>query len=86
MSDSANVRADFRPHAAAVGWPGSFHAFRHFEATVSLSALPTAVVSKQLGHKRTSLTTSVYGHLLPDDTAQVAALMSGLVSESRAQK
>ncbi|MFN8158416.1 MAG: site-specific integrase [Candidatus Nanopelagicales bacterium] len=84
--DSSNVRADFRPVAASVGWPGSFHAFRHFVASVGLSALPTAVVSKQLGHKRATLTTDVYGHLLPDDSAQVAALVSGLVSRQRAAK
>ena len=77
---SQNVRQVFRPLAASVGWPGSFHSFRHFVATVGLSALPTAVVAKQLGHRRASLTTDVYGHLLADDSAQIGALVSALVS------
>jgi integrase len=77
---SQNVRAAFRPVATAAGWPGSFHSFRHFVASVGLSALPSTVVAKQLGHRRASLTTDVYGHLLADDSATVAALVSRLVS------
>lgn len=76
---SQNVRKAFRPIAQAAGWPGSFHSFRHFVASVGLSSLPTTVVAKQLGHRRASLTTDVYGHLLADDSAQVAALVSRLV-------
>jgi integrase len=63
-----------------VGFPGSFHALRHYVATAGLSALPPAVVAKQLGHRRASLTMDVYGHLLVDDSAVLAALVSGLVS------
>ena len=48
---SQSVRQHF--HKAAVAHvPGSFHALRHFVATVGLSSLPVAVVSKQLGHRR----------------------------------
>lgn len=80
---SQNVRKAFRPVAVATGWPGSFHSFRHFVASVGLSSLPTTVVAKQLGHRRASLTQDVYGHLLADDSAQVAALVSRLVSQER---
>jgi integrase len=77
---SANVRKPFREAASAAGFPGSFHALRHFVATVGLSSLPVAVVSKQLGHRRSTLTTDTYGHLLADDSATLAALVSALVS------
>ncbi len=77
---SANVRREFRAAATSVGFPGSFHALRHYVATAGLSALPPAVVAKQLGHRRASLTMDVYGHLLVDDSAVLAALVSGLVS------
>ena len=78
---SANVRKVFRQAAKAAGFPGSFHALRHYVATAGLSALPPAVVAKQLGHRRASLTMDVYGHLLADDSAVLAALVSELVSD-----
>jgi integrase len=77
---SSNVRRVFREAATAAGFPGSFHALRHYVATAGLSVLPPAVVAKQLGHRRASLTMDVYGHLLVDDSAVLAALVSGLVS------
>ncbi|MGE3795130.1 MAG: tyrosine-type recombinase/integrase [Dehalococcoidia bacterium] len=83
---SANVRREFRAAAASVGFPGSFHALRHYVATAGLSALPPAVVAKQLGHRRASLTMDVYGHLLVDDSAVLAALVSGLVSNPDGDK
>jgi integrase len=77
---SANVRKVFRQAAKTAGFPGSFHALRHYVATAGLSALPAAVIAKQLGHRRASLTMDVYGHLLADDSAVLAALVSELVS------
>lgn len=77
---SHNVRSRFRKIAAPLGWPGSFHAFRHFVASVGLSTMTPTAVAKQLGHRRAALTTDVYGHLLADDSAQLAALVSRLVS------
>ncbi len=77
---SGNVRRGFREAATAACFPGSFHALRHYVATAGLSVLPPAVVAKQLGHRRASLTMDVYGHLLVDDSAVLAALVSGLVS------
>ena len=40
-----------------------------------MSALPPAVIPKQFGHRRASLTMDVYGHLLADDSAVLAALI-----------
>ena len=77
---SQNVRKAFRPIAVAVGFPGSFHGFRHYAASVGLSSLPPALVSKQLGHRRASMTTDVYGHLLPADAAAFGSLLSASLS------
>jgi integrase len=79
---SQNVRKVFRPIADAAGFPASFHGFRHHVAAVGLSVLPVAVVSKQLGHRRSSMTTDTYGHLLASDGATVAALLSASLSAS----
>ena len=82
VQHSQNVRTDFRTAALATGFPGSFHALRHFAASAALAQLPVAVVAKQLGHRKTSLTTDVYGHLLPDNAASMGQLVSALVSKS----
>jgi len=37
---SGNVRRGFREAATAAGFPGSFHALRHYVATAGLSVLP----------------------------------------------
>lgn len=77
---SANLRHRFRAAAARAGFPGSFHALRHYAATVGLSHLPASVVARQLGHRRAATTTDVYGHLIPSDSETFAGLVSGLVS------
>ena len=77
---SHKVRSAFREVAAPLGWPGSFHAFRHFVASVGLSTMTPTSVAKQLGHRHATLTTDVYRHLLADDSAQLASLVSALVS------
>jgi len=77
---SGNVRRGFREAATAAGFPGSFHALRHYVATAGLSVLPPAVVAKQLGYRRASLTMDVHGHLLVDDSAVLAASVSQSVS------
>ena len=77
---SGNVRRGFREAATAAGFPGSFPRPAALRRHGGLSVLPPAVVAKQLGHRRASLTMDVYGHLLVDDSAVLAALVSGLVS------
>ncbi len=82
---SQNVRKDMRAAALAVGFPGSFHALRHFAASVGLSSLPLSVVSKALGHKRGSMTSDVYGHLLAGDAHQLATTLGAVLEVGRAQ-
>jgi integrase len=57
-----------------------FHATRHSAATMLLSsgeAVP--VVSKRLGHSKTSMTTDIYGHSLPDAETRAANKAGQLV-------
>lgn len=44
-------------------FPGSFHALRHYFASVTLSELKEAEVQQLLGHSSSQITTSIYGHL-----------------------
>lgn len=44
-------------------FPGSFHAMRHFFASVTLTELQVAEVQQLLGHSNSRMTTSIYGHL-----------------------
>jgi len=82
---SQNVRRDMRAAALAVGFPGSFHALRHFAASVGLSSLPLSVVSKALGHRRGSMTQDVYGHLLAGDAQKLADTLGAVLEAGRAQ-
>ena len=82
---SQNVPKDMRAAAVTVGFPGSFHALRHFAASVGLSSLPLSVVSKALGHKRGSMTSDVYGHLLAGDAMLLADTLGAVLEVGRAQ-
>ncbi|HEY5135735.1 MAG TPA: hypothetical protein VIJ41_08085, partial [Candidatus Nanopelagicales bacterium] len=73
-----------RPLAAGAGFPGSFHSLRHFYASVALSAVPEASVSKVLGHAKRSTTTDVYGHLRESDASTVAVAVSVAVKRGTA--
>ena len=44
------------------------------------NGVPVIVVSRRLGHARTSITLDVYGHLLPSMQAEAAELIDGLVT------
>lgn len=81
--DPRNARKVLRPLAEGVGFPGSFHALRHYVATVAVSTVPLAVASKVLGHKRTATTTDLYAHLLESDAGLVAVAVSLAVNEGR---
>lgn len=80
---SQNVRALLRPVADRVGFPGSFHALRHFVASVAVSSLPLPVVSKVLGHRRAAMTTDVYGHLLASDAGRMATVVGDALRGAR---
>ena len=61
--------------------PIHFHDLRHTAASLILNHdIPVIVVSRQLGHARTSITLDVYGHLLPSMQAEAAELIDGLVT------
>jgi integrase len=81
--DARNVRKILRPLTDAVGFPGSFHALRHFVASVALSSVPLPVVSKVLGHKRAATTTDLYAHLLESDAGSVAVAVNVAVKAAR---
>jgi integrase len=82
--DARNLRRDLRPLATAAGFPGSFHSLRHYYASVALSAVPEASVSKVLGHAKRATTTDVYGHLRESDAGMVAVAVSVAVKRGRA--
>lgn len=81
--DPRNARKVLRPLTEAVGFPGSFHALRHYVATVAVSTVPVAVASKVLGHKRTATTTDLYAHLLDSDAGKVAVAVNLAVNRGR---
>lgn len=74
--DPHNVRRALKPLAAAAGFPGSFHALRHWFASVAVTLAPDVSVSKVLGHARTSTTTDLYSHLRETDAARIAVAVS----------
>ncbi len=70
VRDPHNVRRELKKIAPQ--FPGSFHGLRHAFATLAISVLPSdAAVSKVLGHRKTSTTTDLYGHLRPQDSRMV---------------
>ena len=72
--DPRNLRTQqFRPIAEKIGWPGSFHALRHYVASVTLadSGGNEFLTSQVLGHTRQATTTDIYGHLLGEDARAV---------------
>jgi integrase len=70
LRDPHNVRRELK--VIAPDFPGSFHGLRHAFATLAVSVLPSdAAVSKVLGHRKTSTTTDLYGHLRDEDARTV---------------
>lgn len=58
-----------------------FHALRHTAASLLLNYnIPLIVVSGRLGHARASITSDVYGHLIPDMQDEAAQLIDGLIT------
>lgn len=82
--DARNLRRQLRPLAAKAEFPGSFHSLRHYYASVALSVVPEASVSKVLGHAKRATTTDVYGHLRASDASKVAVAVSSAVNRGRA--
>jgi len=58
-----------------------FHDLRHTAASLMLNnGIPVIVVSKMLGHSKTSTTLDIYGHLIPTMQDEAARLMDELVT------
>jgi integrase len=73
---------DFKALVKQAGLPPiRFHDLRHTAASLMLNHdIPVIVVSRRLGHARTSITLDVYGHLLPSMQAEAAELIDRLVT------
>ncbi|MCL6563277.1 MAG: site-specific integrase [Firmicutes bacterium] len=71
----------FHRACAAAGAPRiHFHDLRHLHATVLLAAgVPVRVVSERLGHARIQTTLQIYGHVLPTQDQDAAALLEQLL-------
>lgn len=69
-----NFSKEFQRMAAAAGFPGfKFHGTRHTHATSLLRhGINVKVVSERLGHASIVVTLDIYGHVLREQTAEVA--------------
>jgi len=81
--DPHNARKALKPMSVAAGFPGSFHAIRHWYASLAVTIFPDVTVSKALGHARTSTTTDLYAHLRATDSAKLAVAVSVAVNEGK---
>jgi len=58
-----------------------FHDLRHTSASLMLNYdIPVIIVSRRLGHARASITSDVYGHLLPNMQDEAAEMIDDLVT------
>jgi integrase len=85
LDPSNVVDRSFKPLLKQAELPDiRFHDLRHACATLLLSeGVPVKVVQEILGHSSVSVTMDVYSHVLPDMQEKAAAVMDGLLSESR---
>ena len=59
------------------------HTLRHFHASLALQTGQSIVlVSKRLGHSKTSITGDIYGHLLPGWQKQAAEAFAKVMKEA----
>lgn len=76
-----NILRDFKTLLKQAGLPPiRFHDLRHTAASLMLNhGVSVIVVSRRLGHARTSITMDVYGHLIPSMQTEAAELIDALV-------
>jgi integrase len=79
---ASNLRRAFRKLLQLSGLPKiRFHDLRHTAASLMLNnGIPVLVVSKRLGHGKSSITLDTYGHLIPGKQEDVAKLMDDLLT------
>jgi len=80
--DGENVTKDFKAQLKKAGVKKiRFHDLRHTAASLLLNnGIPVIVVSKMLGHAKTSTTLNIYGHLMPTMQEQAAQVMDEIVN------
>jgi integrase len=78
--DIHNARRDLKALTTKVGFPGSFHAIRHWFASKAVTLAPDVVVAKILGHARTATTNDLYAHLRESDAARIAVAVNVAVN------
>lgn len=77
-----NLLRDFKKLLQTAGLPEiRFHGLRHTAASLLLNnGIPPIIVSRRLGHARTSITLDVYGHLIPSMQVEAAEKIDELVT------
>lgn len=80
--DRYNLLRSFKRSAKEAGLPIiRFHDLRHTAASLQLNnGIPVLVVSKRLGHSKSSITLDTYGHLIIDKQYEAADLMDELIT------
>ncbi len=78
----SNISKDFKAQLKKAGVKDiRFHDLRHTAASLMLNnGVPVIVVSKILGHSKTSTTLDIYGHLIPVMQEQAARVMDEIVT------
>lgn len=88
--DPNNVSRDYRRIRDKAGLPKAvpFHGLRHTAVSLRIAAgVDLAIISKQIGHKKSSFTADTYGHLLPEtDRAATELLDNFLAGRKNAEK
>jgi integrase len=82
--DQRNLDRDFKAVLKKAGLEEiRFHDLRHTAASLILNnGVPALVVSKMLGHAKTSTTLDIYGHLFPVMQSEAARIMDDLITPS----
>jgi len=78
----SNLLVDFKKQLERANVkPIRFHDLRHTAASLMLNnGVPVIVVSKILGHSKTSTTLDIYGHLIPAMQGEAAQIMDDLIT------
>lgn len=82
-----NLHRSYKRLLKKAGLPDiRFHDLRHTAATLMLlNGIPLIIVSRRLGHSKSSVTLDIYGHYIPGMQAEAAAMMDELVTPVAAE-
>jgi integrase len=79
--DLHNLRKRIRAVAKSAGFEGSAMSLRHLFASIAAESVELTVVSKLMGHRRTSTTSDTYAHLRPETRDAVADSVERAIAE-----